>query len=326
MSFAEKLLKELPESDEKTLQSRLYYKQGEILRLQGKHARSLRAFEDALMIRKELFGANSLETGLCHAQIGLAYRKLRKDYMAAKSLYTAYTIFDRILPETHPNLISVQLSLGITLENLTGKDLGIVQLLDYLSGTRSVDDLAENIPLLSRNFSELMENDPTESAISERAKDRADIMKPVAAATRNLIWKFTKPKVSVMRDEYGWHSYQFGRNYDPSFRVTHNHPIGMEKSFLFSIANSADVLDVETSAQSRDFHEQQAFVKLHHYAADITPHNIPVHIPNQPMGSFDLMHSAIVEIKSLPPEILATNSKWFMLLSSPEMSSSALGD
>lgn len=295
--FAEKLLHVLPDIEEKKLQSRFYYKQGEILRLQGKYQMSIEAFENAIAIRNELFGKDSLEVGLCYAQIGLVYRKLAADDMAAKNLYTAYCIFDQILPETHPNIVSVQLSLGIVLENLTGQNLEVVQLLDYLSGLKTFEEVAKILPVLRERVSALMTRNHSQDTITRPMTPFSNIITSVASAFGTLLSKFTKAKAHVMRDESGWRTYGFGRNYDLEFIHT---------------SNAGPVLDDEaivvnphqlSMSNSGDWHTKQAYFTLYHGV-----------VPNRPIGTSDIMTQVLGLIDELPSDFLKSNTEWFEML------------
>lgn len=305
MEFSKTASKVLSHDDYAEVQSRTLYKLGEIYRLQEKHFESLMAFGEALMIRDKLYGKDSIEAGLAHAQIGLSHRKRSEDFLAAKELYIAYTIFEKQLPELHPNLISVQLSLGIAIENITGKDLGIVHLLDYLAGAIDVEQISMVAEEISGKLAKIMDSAESEFDLSLRTENLENIVAPAATAIQKLVSKFTKKDMLVMRGEYGW----------KSFPSHHNVGISPTEFLYMHMQNNGDPLDFEAMKRLGDYHEKQSSLKYCHGPSHFHHRMI---LPNQPVNFSKMFDFAIAERDAIPEEWTMSNVYWYKILITPD--------
>ncbi len=142
----------LQEEAAQMIDHRTLFKLGEVNRIQGDYTAALEAFQSSLNIRTEMYGSDSEEVGLVYAQIGLTYRKMGRNAEAADNLYQSFITLAKIYPDYHSDLLSIQLSLGITLEEISGIDLGVSHMIDYLSGSISFQAYNEKRNTYLQNF------------------------------------------------------------------------------------------------------------------------------------------------------------------------------
>lgn len=293
MTFLMMLTELLPKEQCEEIKSRALYKQGEIHRLNQDHQRSLQAFKDSYEKRIELYGDQSQEAGLALAQIGLTYKKMEDYQNAAEELHKAYEILEQHFPATHPNLVSVQLSLGIALETITGEDLGVKQLLDYLADAKPLDDLDQYTTEILTKVISLKQK-------SELDTDSSNKLGIAMESLINLISKFTKQQIVLMRKEYGWKKYRENPNID--YR---NFPVG-------SIAGSARGWDISAKTKLMDYHKKQALThEICHYINDNRRMPPPIPLPNRPIGQASIFFAPFTTV------IRGGNTTWFKALSTP---------
>ena len=291
-TFSLSLAEILPKEHSEEVKSRGLYKQGEIYRLNQDHQRSLVSFRGSYEKRVELYGEQSQEAGLALAQVGLTYKKMGDYTNAAEELYKAYLILEQHFPETHPNLVSVQLSLGIALETITGEDLGVKHLLDYLADAKPLDDL-------DQYTSDILAKVVT---LKEEGESGTESSRKVGMAMEsliNLISKFTKQQIILMRKEYGWKKYRENPNVD--YR---NFPIS-------SIAGSARGWDISAKTKLMDYHTKQALAhEICHYIND-DRRKLPPVFPNRPIEQSHIWFAPFSNV------IKGGNATWFSVLSTP---------
>lgn len=316
MEFLTQLIELLPENEAERLRSRTLYKQGEIYRLLDDHDEAIRAFQEALVKREKLFGADSEEAALAHAQLGLSYRKKDDDWNAAQELYKAYLLLKKHMPETHPNLVSIQLSLGIALENITGEDLGIAQLLDMLAGASTEVDLEAFTDELLPKLKRISDNwQQTDDSAKEKGRNFPEIQAALETI-KELILEFSVSHLKLMRKEYGWKTYSRLPNVEPRLP-------------LRFVQNRAESYSLETEMKMKDYHQnQRAFMKICHGPVDtemiekLKNFQYEPPLPNRAIRAderpfADLLGEAAGRM--LFHGLIDGNIYWFEMLSNPTM-------
>ena len=115
----------------------------------------------------------------------------------------------------------------------------------------------------------------------------------------NLITKFTKQQINLMRKEYVWKKYRENPNVD--YR---NFPIG-------SIAGSARGWDNSAKTKLMDYHTKQALAhEICHYINDDRRMPPPV-FPNRPIEQSHIWFAPFSNV------IKGGNATWFRVLSTP---------
>lgn len=256
LDYAEQITQYLPDHECKIFQSRSLFKKGEILRLQNKHAEARTAFQETLEIRNSIYGESSIESAIAHSQIGLSYRKEHNDINSAIEFYKAYSILKHKVPELHPDLVSVQLSLGITLENITGKDLGIVYLLDYLAGASELMPSTKRTDIYINILQEMLDHPELLTALIGKSFDTSQVVQDSLLSTKELFSKFSNQALQAMRDEYGWKRDYAPRNIAPTFAYPY-------------IDNKDEKINLELIKRLYDYHPNQSpLFELQHYVGD----------------------------------------------------------
>ena len=188
--------------------------------------------------------------------------------------------------------MSVQLSLGIALESITGEDLGVKHLLDYLADAKPLDDLEQYT-------ADILAKVVSIKAESESKADSSGKLGMAMESLINLISKFTKQQIVLMRKEYGWKKYRENPNVD--YR---NFPIR-------SIAGSARGWDISAKTKLMDYHTKQALThEICHYINDDRRLPPPM-LPNRPIEQVSILFAPFTKA------IRGGNTTWFSTLSTP---------
>ena len=260
LDYATHITQFLPAHEAMVFKSRSLFKTGEILRLQNKHSDARIAFQNSLELRDSLYGESSIESALAHAQMGLSYRKEQNNLKSAIEFYKAYSILKIKVPELHPDLVSVQLSLGITLENITGKDLGIAYLLDYLAGAAELAPSTKRTDVYVNILMEMLEHPDLFAALTNKSPEATEVIHNALASTKELFTKLAELAQTTMRDEYGWQRDYAPRNIAPTF-------------FFPFAENKDENISIELLERLYDYHPKQGpWVEIHHYVGDSTYH------------------------------------------------------